>query len=571
MACLVNSEEDVFRYAAKPRFRIVATISCDGCIPPVVLPEANRLARLLQEDYEPGVAPSAFDLHPGTCRMDVVFREPFVFEVLGSSYEKPSDCNYWMLRHPRVKKLHQDRTWRDCVSFVDLQKMANLALSAPPDSESQENIRWMDRIEQSCRRKHARASAQTTPESRCTTSPGSRRRGFTASISPYKGQQPLRRAFAERLASVEVAVDNQCLKDASSSKDLWIGPELPPIALQPLSGNEGRASAQSNPSVVHNLPALSKVPSQIPPLSSHHNNTKTTPKMSSNDEDNSSKKRERDASPDDAAKRQRTSIAHALADSNRSQEDGQDRPTSPTTPPEDHAGTRRQSSPEAMPCNVHGSTRSTMDTSSASNLDSPSAATSDSSPRGESSDEEATIAHAHVLADQPPPPPRPSLAYPAPASVIAVGTPPNGQPATAQVVFLLLVRWAMVEPQNTVLLELVSAHILGIARAQTIIPAGTAMHARTRDFLVDLANRIPLSLMQFDRMARVHAPFRFSMPVVDRCDCNFLYTRTSGRVVECPLSRCVVHVARNDRPAIQHALHHGAKVVHTLAELNENA
>lgn len=170
LGCLMNQDE-VLRYHVRPAYRVVGTVSCDGCVPPDIFRRMGPLARLRMEVYNKGLSPTAFDLVSEAPSMDVVFPDPFVFEVLGSSYEKPSDCSYFMLRHPRVKKLHLDRTWRDCVSFADLQKHANQALTAPPDSESQENIRWMDRIERSCRRKIARASLQTTPDSRLTRSP----------------------------------------------------------------------------------------------------------------------------------------------------------------------------------------------------------------------------------------------------------------------------------------------------------------------------------------------------------------------------------------------------------------
>ncbi|PNS16516.1 DNA ligase 4 [Sphaceloma murrayae] len=164
LGCLTN-QEDVERFQARPHFKIVATISADGCIPPTILPKANSLARQHAEQYHSDRAPTNFDLESDSPHMQVILRVPFVFEILGSSYDKPSDCGYYMLRHPRVKKLHEDRTWIDCVSFIDLQKLAKQALSAPVDSESQENIRWIARIEASCRRKIARASAQTTPTS----------------------------------------------------------------------------------------------------------------------------------------------------------------------------------------------------------------------------------------------------------------------------------------------------------------------------------------------------------------------------------------------------------------------
>ncbi|GAM84008.1 hypothetical protein ANO11243_019990 [Dothideomycetidae sp. 11243] len=218
VACLLNPDI-VDRCQARPRYKVVGTITCDGCIPPDVLVRVNTLAHLREEPYSTEHPPSVFDLQSGSPRMDVTFREPFVFEVLGSSYEKPSDCNYWMLRHPRVKKLHQDRTWRDCVSFADLQKLAQQALAAPPDSESQENLRWMERIEKSCRRKLARASLQTTPSSKATTSPVSVRRRSSDEISGDAAISPLSRVPQRAVLFPSPNHD-------SRSRDDFAGPEI---------------------------------------------------------------------------------------------------------------------------------------------------------------------------------------------------------------------------------------------------------------------------------------------------------------------------------------------------------
>ncbi|PSK36741.1 DNA ligase 4 [Elsinoe australis] len=205
VGCLMN-QDDVERYQARPRFKVVGIISADGCIPPTILPKANSLARINAEEYNPSHPPSSFDLEPEAPRMTVVLCSPFVFEVLGSSYEKPSDCNYWMLRHPRVKKLHEDRTWRDCVSFEDLQKLAKQALSAPVDSESQENLRWMDKIERSCRRKLARASNQTTP-----TSPLKRKTPPTTLTKTSKKPALLETSHNPRLPPISPSTNSQAL------------------------------------------------------------------------------------------------------------------------------------------------------------------------------------------------------------------------------------------------------------------------------------------------------------------------------------------------------------------------
>jgi DNA ligase-4 len=56
--------------------------------------------------------------------MTVAFKTPFVAEILGSGFEKAQNENFEMLRHPRVKKIHHDRTWEDAVSMDELHRMA---------------------------------------------------------------------------------------------------------------------------------------------------------------------------------------------------------------------------------------------------------------------------------------------------------------------------------------------------------------------------------------------------------------------------------------------------------------
>jgi len=170
LGCLTNVEQ-AKRFHARPNFKFVGTLTADGCIPPKVIQRANQLAKSFAEPFHKSQAPSQFDFDIEPPHMDVTFVQPFVFEVLGSSFDKPSNCDYWMLRHPRVKKLHEDRTWKDCIDFQELQNMAYQATSHPVDSESQENLLWMSKIERSCRRKIARASCQTTPVSRANKSP----------------------------------------------------------------------------------------------------------------------------------------------------------------------------------------------------------------------------------------------------------------------------------------------------------------------------------------------------------------------------------------------------------------
>jgi DNA ligase-4 len=63
--------------------------------------------------------------------MTVAFKKPFVAEVLGSGFERLQNESFEMLRHPRVKKLHHDRTWEDCVTMEELDRMAREKWNAP--------------------------------------------------------------------------------------------------------------------------------------------------------------------------------------------------------------------------------------------------------------------------------------------------------------------------------------------------------------------------------------------------------------------------------------------------------
>lgn len=112
-----------------------------------------------------------------------------------------------MLRHARVKKMHQDRTWKDCVSFQELQEQAAASRAAPLDSESQETRRMIERLEGKCKKKMEREKTNT-PQTRTTSTPTTLpRRQSPASRclrSSTCGKQS-----CEKHWPVEIRVDNQ--------------------------------------------------------------------------------------------------------------------------------------------------------------------------------------------------------------------------------------------------------------------------------------------------------------------------------------------------------------------------
>ncbi|KAL8796086.1 MAG: hypothetical protein Q9182_007430 [Xanthomendoza sp. 2 TL-2023] len=79
--------------------------------------------------------------------MDVLFRKPFVIDVVGAGFEKEANRDYFTLRFPRALKLHSDRDWEDSVSFDELQEMAKLAATVPAETKP-EVARWEQQLDE---------------------------------------------------------------------------------------------------------------------------------------------------------------------------------------------------------------------------------------------------------------------------------------------------------------------------------------------------------------------------------------------------------------------------------------
>ncbi|CAI6297988.1 unnamed protein product [Periconia digitata] len=127
LGCL-NNEPAVQRYGAKPKFKVVACLSLDKCIPRTELKYLNTHGYFRKADLvKNGRSIEAFDVSHGRGyerRMTVAFKKPFVAEILGGGYETVQNDTFEMLRHPRIRKVHHDRTWEDAVTMLDLKRMA---------------------------------------------------------------------------------------------------------------------------------------------------------------------------------------------------------------------------------------------------------------------------------------------------------------------------------------------------------------------------------------------------------------------------------------------------------------
>lgn len=147
IACLEN-KEDVLRFDAKPMFRVVDVVN--QCLKNADLETLNQQGRFRGQPYDPSTNYDELEvcvLPALSQRMDVVFREPFVFEIMGSGFDKRSNTDCFTLRFPRVLKIHWDRTFRDAVSVSEFEEMAEQSRNVADDATSQEDAAWIARLE----------------------------------------------------------------------------------------------------------------------------------------------------------------------------------------------------------------------------------------------------------------------------------------------------------------------------------------------------------------------------------------------------------------------------------------
>lgn len=147
IGCLTN-KYSVLHFGAKPRYDLVDSLN--SCMKRPDLRRINNEGQFGAEPYRDGVTIQAFDItvRYRQYKMSTIFREPFVFEVLGSGFDKQPNQNFYTLRFPRVLKIHWDRTWKDTVDFDELQSMAENDRAFSSQDAPSEMAAWARRLDQ---------------------------------------------------------------------------------------------------------------------------------------------------------------------------------------------------------------------------------------------------------------------------------------------------------------------------------------------------------------------------------------------------------------------------------------
>ncbi|MCJ1382849.1 hypothetical protein MMC17_005962 [Xylographa soralifera] len=151
IGALINKNE-VLQLGAKPKFALLDSFNTS-----IPKSDLERLCRLGKFYAEPIKSPLKHELlanvyqNPNLHKMDVVFTRPFVFEVKGGGFDKPPNCDHFLLRFPRLVKIHWDRSFKDTVGFDELQHMAREAMREPQDDLLTEIAIWKKRVRDSDR------------------------------------------------------------------------------------------------------------------------------------------------------------------------------------------------------------------------------------------------------------------------------------------------------------------------------------------------------------------------------------------------------------------------------------
>ncbi|KAJ6107231.1 Nucleic acid-binding OB-fold [Penicillium sp. IBT 18751x] len=144
VGCLLN-KETLAHSETVPQFKVVDVVD-HHCMHRDILQYFNQVGEFYACEPENF---KGFDVTYGTStlpRASSLYKKPFVVEMMGSGFEKPSNARYFTLRFPRILKVHTDRTFQDAVSQRELQLLAEDARSIPEDDLSQEREEWRKRL-----------------------------------------------------------------------------------------------------------------------------------------------------------------------------------------------------------------------------------------------------------------------------------------------------------------------------------------------------------------------------------------------------------------------------------------
>uniref|UniRef100_A0A8H7NHL9 ATP-dependent DNA ligase family profile domain-containing protein n=1 Tax=Bionectria ochroleuca TaxID=29856 RepID=A0A8H7NHL9_BIOOC len=144
IACVENKNE-LGCSNSKPRFRIVDVLNRHSISKDDIV-YLNRHGYFGRAPFVTSMPEFDIVFEPGRKLQPAeLFKYPFTVEVVGASFDKPANAAYFTLRFPRVLKVHEDRSFKDVISFAELQEIATNCQGAPDDLRREEES-WLRRL-----------------------------------------------------------------------------------------------------------------------------------------------------------------------------------------------------------------------------------------------------------------------------------------------------------------------------------------------------------------------------------------------------------------------------------------
>ena len=145
LGCLRNQKE-VKEKKARPYFMVVGAIDANLEITKH-LNQHGQYCALPFGSLRSHQDPFIINISQGIPTMGVVFRKPFVLDMVGAGFDKEGNRDYYTLRFPRAIKVHSDRDWKDSISFDELQQVAKASRTIPADTKA-EVAGWEQQLDQ---------------------------------------------------------------------------------------------------------------------------------------------------------------------------------------------------------------------------------------------------------------------------------------------------------------------------------------------------------------------------------------------------------------------------------------
>ncbi|KAF7164778.1 hypothetical protein CNMCM5623_009160 [Aspergillus felis] len=159
IGCLVNKDA-VLQSAAEPKFQVMDVIDHNS----MNLKNMQILNQFGQFGACSLDSGHGFRIEFGKdslSDMNTVFKEPFIVEMLGGGFEKPSGARYFTLRFPRIQKIFLDRSFEEAASYQELQLLAEEARMVPAEDLHQEE-EWRRQLQGQVLSHYIVTKSQTT-------------------------------------------------------------------------------------------------------------------------------------------------------------------------------------------------------------------------------------------------------------------------------------------------------------------------------------------------------------------------------------------------------------------------